>query len=195
MINKRLKAGGGFCLLLAVLLLGIPLKWIFAVIAAAAVHEMGHYLAICLLSKTGTKVHFLTFSAQMELPSMGAGREVICAMAGPVAGFVLLLFSRWLPRIAVCAFFQSAWNLLPLYPLDGGRCLLCILKAILSPPKVRRIYLTVVVIVCVLLVTLAFYASFVLEMGMFPFLLLTLMLFRTKFTLQTGEFRSTIESS
>lgn len=195
MINKRLKAGGGFYLLLAVLLLGVPLNWIVAVIAAAAVHEMGHYLAICLLSKTGTKVHFLTFSAQMELPTMGAGREVICALAGPAAGLILLLFARWLPKIAVCAFFQSIWNLLPLYPLDGGRCLLCVLKAMFSPPKVRRIYLTVVASACILLAVLAFYAALSLEMGMFPVLLLTLILFRTKFALQTDAFRSTIELS
>lgn len=52
-----------------------------------------------------------------------AGREVLCALAGPLGGFLLLFLLHSAPRIALCAFVQSVCNLIPVYPLDGGRAL------------------------------------------------------------------------
>lgn len=195
MIEKKLKAGSGFYLLLAIILLCIPVSWIIAVIAAAAVHEAGHYLAVRLLSGKSTGIRFFAFSAQMRLPQMGVGRELLCALAGPFAGMLLLLFSRWIPRIAICALCQSIWNLLPLYPLDGGRCLLCILKLLFPPPLAQRFYRHIVIATRILIVTVSVFAVVYLKLGMLPLLLAGLILFRTNLALQTERFRSTIEIS
>ena len=57
---------------------------------------------------------------------MTYGEECLCALAGPVGGFLLLSMCRIYPELAVWGMFQSIYNLLPVYPLDGGRAVRCI---------------------------------------------------------------------
>ena len=54
---------------------------------------------------------------------MSGGREVVCILAGPLGGLSLLLLCRRFPRVAICGMLQSVYNVLPIYPLDGGRAL------------------------------------------------------------------------
>ena len=73
--------------------------------------------------------------AVMEATPMSAGRELLCVLAGPVGGLLLASFYRGIPRVAICAAAQSAFNLLPVYPLDGGRAMGCMVE--LLPVKYR----------------------------------------------------------
>ena len=57
----------------------------------------------------------------METASMSPVREAICALAGPLGSFSLLLISEYFPEAAVCGLIQGAYNLIPIFPLDGGR--------------------------------------------------------------------------
>ena len=54
---------------------------------------------------------------------MPPGRELLAALAGPLGSAVLSLFAPILPRTASCAAVHCLFNLLPLFPLDGGRVL------------------------------------------------------------------------
>ena len=58
--------------------------------------------------------------------------ELLAAAAGPAMNLALLLaFSRTLPRFALVNFCLLAYNLLPFYPLDGGRLLRAVLRTLL----------------------------------------------------------------
>lgn len=119
---------------LALLLLAMELKWVAAFLVSAAVHECCHLLALRVQRVPIYAVSVGLTGAKIETPSLTKLQEFFGALAGPVGGLLLCLFASRFPRLAVCAFFHSAWNLLPLYPLDGGRALRC-----LMPVRIARV--------------------------------------------------------
>lgn len=113
-------------------LLLVPLRWLAAVLLAAGVHELFHWMAIVALGGSVLKLQIGFSGARMEILPMAPWKELICAVAGPLGSLSVLLFRQWLPRTAICALIQGLWNLLPMYPMDGGRILRCILRIIMG---------------------------------------------------------------
>ena len=105
---------------LAVALLILPISWILAWLAAAFVHEIGHYIIIRVCRYRVYRIAIGCCGALMETENLG-NKEWICAAAGPLFGLFLLVFVRWIPKVAICALMQSAFNLLPINTMDGGR--------------------------------------------------------------------------
>ncbi len=180
MAIKFSRISGGFLLALALMILVLPLNWLLAAVAAAVIHELFHYLAIRACCGKGAELSLYAPGAKMTLPPMSRGREVLCALAGPLGGLTLLLFARWIPRVAMCAAFQSLFNLMPVYPLDGGRALQSLLSILCRPPVCRFLCACVAVICRVSISILAVYATFWLHLGIFPILLAGLLLLRGK---------------
>ena len=91
-------------------------------VCAAALHEAGHLAMLLWLRQP---VHSLCLGLQGAVLRTGPLRyrdELLAAAAGPAMNLALLLaFSRTLPRFALVNFCLLAYNLLPFYPLDGGR--------------------------------------------------------------------------
>ena len=105
------------------MLLLLPLRWMGAVVIAAAGDEFGHYAAVCCLGGSVSGMRIGTKGAVLTAFGLTHKQDIICLIAGPLAGLLLGLTFRWFPVIAVCAIFQSLYNLLPIYPLDGGKIL------------------------------------------------------------------------
>ena len=165
------------CMLLVMLL---PFRWMCAAAVAILFHESCHYFAIRILSNHAPNVRFYTFGARMPLPQMSRGRELVCALAGPVGGLVLMALFPLFPRLAVCAAVQSAYNLLPIYPLDGGRALSCVLAMITDPPRAEQIMRLAVMITRCLLTIAGLYIAIYTPIGMPALLITAIALIRTK---------------
>ncbi len=168
-----------FLLLPAAMLL-LPLRWVMAWTLAVAVHEWGHYIALKLCR---VPVFALTISPTGVRMATGElqGREaLLCALAGPIAGFSLILFSRFLPCTAFCGWLQGMFNLLPIYPLDGGRALRAVLCKICRNPQ--RIEKGIAIAFAIVVVILGFYV----RIGVLP-LVVILFIFLQKFLANSEE--------
>ena len=114
-------------ILLALLLLVLPIRWLVAAVLAAAFHEGCHMAAVYLLGGRCEGIRLSAWGARMEASLSGFRRELLAVLAGPAGSLLLLSLYRVLPRVAVCAAVQGFYNLLPIEPLDGGRALrLCL---------------------------------------------------------------------
>ena len=112
-----------------------------AALAAAAVHEAGHVLA---LRRGGARITRVTLGlAGAELAYAGAltrGEELLALAAGPAFGALWALLglcpgAEFLHCSGKVSAVLTAFNLLPVLPLDGGR----ILAAWLGEGKAIRI--------------------------------------------------------
>lgn len=117
----RVETDGGFWLVLALMVLLFPLRFFVGVIMAALIHECGHFLAIRFTGGQVLSVHLHGGGARIETAPMEPGREALCALAGPGLGAVTILAWRIFPELALAGLVQTAFNLIPIYPLDGGR--------------------------------------------------------------------------
>lgn len=177
-MERKLSISAGLCFTLAFMILCLPMQWILDMIIAAGFHELCHFIAICLFQKKVGHLRLDADGARISLPEMGRGQELICAMAGPVGSFALVLFISKIPRIAICGGLQGIFNLLPIYPMDGGRVVRCLLSMFLPPPMAQKAAVYLEIMVCAAVFTAGCYCAFVLELGFLPIGIGVFLLFR-----------------
>ncbi len=184
---KKPTVSTSFCLLLACMILTLPLKWLIAAIAAAVFHELCHYMAIILLGGHAVALRFQGSAIQMDVLQLSRGRELLCALAGPMGGFLLLFLLPYCPRLAFCGCMQSVYNLLPIYPQDGGRAVRC-LAFLLLPAAYAAWLCTFLMWLCIgILLCLGLYAAFIAKLGILPLLLSAAVTIKAFSTCKDGE--------
>ena len=140
-------------LLILVFDFGLPLGLPCAILLALSIvlHELAHSLTSrafgCRISEI--RLSILGGCASGEIPH-AAWKELLMAAAGPAMSFLLgfgLLFALgdisiendWLREVVQYAIVMNiilgAFNLLPGFPMDGGRIFRCIMRAFVSRPK------------------------------------------------------------
>ncbi len=119
----RLNISAGTYFGAAVCVLLLPLNWLLGWLIAVTVHETGHIIGLKLCRIPIRGIHIGLWGAEISVPVMSPGRELICAAAGPVFSLMLLVAAGWIPVASLIGLVQGLFNLLPIYPLDGGRML------------------------------------------------------------------------
>lgn len=146
---------------LVILLFLVPTPWLIAWLTAVCFHEFCHWLSVRL---SGGKVDSLTIGitgANMICQPLTNGKLFLSVLSGPIGGFLLVLTAKWFPRLALCSWVLSVYNLLPLLPLDGGRALQIVLKG-------HRCFYTIEKIVLIALSLCAAYLTVYLHFGVLP---------------------------
>lgn len=132
----------GWAQMLGTSVLVVALLWTACVFVSILIHELGHAV---MAQRFGwppqiTLYHFGGLAAYSPTWGHTRGKSIAIALAGPGAGFILygliLGFEYYLvwrqieiPRMLIYVLIQMKWinliwglvNLLPVYPLDGGR--------------------------------------------------------------------------
>ena len=105
-----------------------------------AAHELSHIIMLRLLGQRITAITLDTGGLCIHYDgSLGASGHIASALAGPLGGAVYALCASrcakapelgWLEQSAGLSLLLTAFNLLPLLPLDGGRVfyLLCAMR-------------------------------------------------------------------
>ena len=165
---KRFKLSPLFIIIIvSFILIDVTFYALYAVLCAF-LHELGHIIAIKIMGgKVGAlKVHGfgIQISGNLELDYK---REAISALMGPIAsllaGLVFILLSRFgmytqlIVFLAMSNLCLFAVNILPIYPLDGGRCLYCILAGRLEQSRASLITKIVSVVFIIPLLIAAVY--------------------------------------
>ena len=154
----KIRFSAGALIFFAAILLLLPLQWVGAMMLAGLIHECSHFIAICILGGGVQSIHIGGRGAVMETEGLSGIREIISALAGPIGSILLLAAAPRFPRTAICGVVHGIYNLLPLFPLDGGRVLRCVLFAFFKPPLAQKIMhwsqsliLLCIMVCCVLL--------------------------------------------
>ena len=98
---------GSACLLAALVLLTLPLYWVFSAFLAAVIHELCHLLTLSLTGISVRKIRIGICGAEIVTAPLDEKTELICAAAGPAGSFFLLLLAHPFPRLALCGAFQK----------------------------------------------------------------------------------------
>ena len=121
------------------------LKLLPTVALPVAAHELSHVLALWLL---GRRITSFRLDAQgFTIVCEGGGSmlsDMMIALAGPLGGVLYALLAdrtgiNWLEQSAGLSLLLTAFNLLPILPLDGGR----VFYALCERHRADRLYKTV----------------------------------------------------
>lgn len=118
----------GFFLLIGWFALANGLQMTLLILAVAALHELGHLLALWLFGAPVKGVQIGVFGAVLEADTsrLSYAKELVAVLAGPMTNLLAAVGGRCIGaedlfigvNLVLCFF-----NLMPVEPLDGGRAL------------------------------------------------------------------------
>lgn len=146
----KFNLSAGSCILGALMFLLLPLSLVLSVIIAAVIHECFHILALKMCRATIFDLQIGIGRIVIRTSSLHPVQEFFCALAGPAGSFLCLIFAHIFPLLALCGVMQGLYNLLPVYPLDGGRALQS-MADLLCPQYAQKITRCVSVLVLILI--------------------------------------------
>ena len=130
-----------FIMIIFVILSGLVYEFMI-VFAIAFVHEMGHALCASVLGYKIIKISFQPWGVCMTTEAFRSAKHAwLIAASGPAVNVLLLLAGFLIPSelFLIANIFMLIINLLPVYPLDGGRIMLAFLETELDQKKAKLI--------------------------------------------------------
>lgn len=147
--------------------IGLDLAFIFAIFVCIALHELGHALAARHYGIGTRDITLYPLGGIASLTGMPSkpSREIAIALAGPAVNFVIAIgifagflgqaillpgaiahmntFDQFMANVMFANLLLGGFNLLPCFPMDGGRVLRALLATRMSRLRATEIAATV----------------------------------------------------
>ena len=136
---------------------------------ALALHEAAHLTALALFRRPVLGLTLSAGGAKIETEALTLRQEALSAAAGPLVNLLSgALTLRCVPAFSAVSLGLAAVNLLPLYPLDGGRILRAALLSGLPPERTARLLRLAVWLTCSTLMVGACWLTVWRQAGLWP---------------------------
>ena len=160
MAGLGLSVNPGFLLLAAFLFFAGGWAAVAALFSAILAHELGHLAAMMISGAEVRRVRIGAAGPVIEFAGELTGRqEMGITAAGPLAGAAFAMLCFWMGTPYFCyvgliSMLATAFNLLPVYPMDGGRLAFLLLCGAM-PEKTASGVLRVIGTLCGICVALS----------------------------------------
>ena len=169
----------GAFIIISLALLMIPARWVVGWFVAVFVHELCHYIALCICKVPVLQIRIGAFGTAIQTGEMTTRREIVAALAGPLGSLILLFFFQIIPYVSLCALWQLLFNMIPIYPMEGGRAVTGICVYILGKEKGFFISKIISLLFVILFCAASLLISLRYKLGIMPVLIAALIVFRT----------------
>ena len=171
-LSKRIEITPAFLLFLCAYYYFDPAESFFPFLLSLSLHELGHLTALWLCRTPVHKLHFTLSGTLIHAAPQGYRQEIITVLAGPLMNLLIAaLLLHKMPGAALLNLGLFLYNLLPIYPLDGGRLLRAVLYLLLEH-KVAALTERLIGLMCAAaLLALSCYLTCVLHAGLWPILI------------------------
>lgn len=107
----------------------------------AALHELSHMAAMALLRIRIRSIEFSIGGIRLECGMPRGAKATLTAAAGPLGGLIPAAVGWFAKDYALIqtSLALSAFNLIPVYPLDGEKLLSALLSALFSPQTAEKL--------------------------------------------------------
>lgn len=151
MIYLRIKINLQIFLFIIIFVFTHQIKIYGCIMFFALIHELGHMIAGILLNLKPKSLEFMPFGISIVFETYGYKKllelkKIFLALAGPITNFIIILLVYFLninieikQIIIYSNILIGIFNLIPIYPLDGGRVLKGIIK--LKYPEMKSNYI------------------------------------------------------
>lgn len=119
----KIEFSPGFILYLSAGVLILPLHWLIGLLISGIVHELGHIISLRLMNLPVKTIAVGPFGAKITTVELTNKQELLAALAGPLAGLLLVFFLPVIPQASLCALIQTIINIFPIGNSDGARIL------------------------------------------------------------------------
>ena len=156
-----------------------PMDTFVPFFVSASVHELAHLVVLFAFRVRVYRIKLCMSGAQIVTAPLSYLQELMVALAGPAAnGVILMIFHESNPLMAFLNFCLLVYNLLPLYPLDGGRIINSLLH-ILLPQRIAQMLVQLIGVLSLsLIIGASCYLTCYWHAGLWPILVSALLLIR-----------------
>ncbi len=179
MKDCRVEASVGFCVFLCAFYFFNPADSFFPFLIAAGLHELGHILTLRLLHHGIHRLKLTASGLILETGPLPYLHELFVSLSGPAVNFALLFVSaRRFPLFALVNLCLFLYNMLPIFPLDGGRALRAMLHLLLEERPAQMLEMLICALCFVSILSFCIYLTCVWHAGLWPVMLAGMLVFR-----------------